>query len=96
MSIIEKLGVTPVHSFPVATIIGNEINVSLSVDVKKKEKIFNEMLEALIDSVVIAVDIERALGNGLSEFVEDMKTDKRVLAIEKATGKSWEEIKELL
>ncbi len=105
-SIIEKLGITPGqwkaehnphlghHVFesgkyiPIASHISrNDILLIASAP---------EMLEALIDSVMIAVEIEQALGNHLSEFKEDMKSDKRIQAIEKATGKSWEEIKELL
>ena len=53
-----------------------------------KEKLFNEMLEALIDEVLFQENICLEV---IDEAYQNM-----IVVIQKATGKSWSEIKELL
>lgn len=87
-SIIEKLGITPLHSFPVTTIMGNEIIVSLSDTVKEKENVFNEMLEALIETCLHWEE---------NRYFPNCFYQNNIEAIEKACHpKKWTEIKATL
>jgi hypothetical protein len=56
-----------------------------------------EMLEALIESVMKAEELNAIINEfDDGELSEIIKSDKRVTAIKKATGKTWEEIKSLI
>lgn len=56
-----------------------------------------EMLEALIESIMKAEVLNDMINEFDSEMLEAIrKKDKRIIAIERATGKTWPEIKELL
>lgn len=83
--IIEKLGIKPVmfYSFDCKEWITTEHD-----RIREIERNHDEMLEALIDLV---------LCDSLFDFQELInKRDKYQAVVEKATGKSWQEIKELL
>jgi hypothetical protein len=95
---IEKLGITPgpwVPDFDEYDDINAGKNlVACSIANRKDTKLIAaapEMLEALIEFVM---DVEEAYGLSREDF---LKNTKPVLnLIEKATGKTWEEIKDLI
>ena len=83
---IETLGIKPLiaHMIP-STQYGMISSFELE-DVRKLEQQRNDLLEALIEMVIdVGHDIPEAL----------ILHTEEVSIIEKATGKSWEEIKEL-
>ncbi len=90
MSIIEKLEVKEILCIPCSQIKPSEAHNYTAVphnQLKEREKVYRKLLEALID---VCLDLEESC-SGRAEI-----EDKYDPIIQKATGKSWEEIKELL
>jgi len=88
MNIIEKLGITPIEDFLSGTDTSGEFVCSKD-EVRDLEIQRNEMLEALIE---IATD--KSFFNIPGEAQKRVDIARKVL--EKATGKSWGQIKGLL
>ena len=86
MSIIEKLWIKPLERLNGAAVKPSRLHKFVCVDPVKlteKESQYNEMLEALIGIVQ-----DKGGFNGQTVWI--------IRVIEKATGKSWMEIKELI
>jgi Lar family restriction alleviation protein len=66
-----------------------EDNKNNAIVAWNKRKIQDEMLEALIESVKVGISLARRFEGDLPDC---WKTDKRVVAIEKATGLKIEEV----
>lgn len=104
MGIIEKLGITPIEAIPVCD---NPLIMNYCEEpaVRKLESQRNEMLEALIgikkhitgmiqgceEDMRDGVDEAGIIAEALQQLYESMNFE----SIQKATGKSWKEIKEL-
>jgi len=63
---------------------------------EEEKKIFNEMLEALIDSIIFIEEITNDISDGEINLSKMFHYQSKISAVEKATGKPWAEIKELL
>ena len=81
--IIEKLGITPIEGIPSGPF---GIPVFDMDEVREVEQQRNEMLEALIDSVIESKEASYS----------DIPWRYFIQIIEKDTGKTWEEIKSLI
>lgn len=107
MNIIEKLGITPEVVFVegedgyVVSKCNTKITTACYVT-KEKGLVYAaapEMLEALIDSILMIEEYElshiyqNGIGTGDKNVI---RYHSKIEAIQKATGKSWEEIKILL
>ncbi len=87
MGIIEKLGIKELLCIPCSQIKPSE-SIEFSavphVQLKERERIYRKMLEALINTWDgESFNIDKGLANDIIDVVE------------KATGKTWEEIEEL-
>ncbi len=81
MNMIEKLGITPIDLDDY-----ENVDHAIGKPIRELEQQRNEMLEALIE--VIKTDLDY---NGYSYMFPEL-----IPIVEKATGKTWEEIKELI
>lgn len=70
--------------------VSNDLFFEQGSTIKRLLDVRNEMLEALIED---AIDYETGVNEG---FISIFYFERRKKIIEKATGKSWEEIKEIL
>ena len=88
MSIIEKLGITPIEydtSGPFdLTVFDND-------EVRELERQRSQMLEALIENVLLYYETF-----GECDGSNCIHIQNQISLIESATGKSWEEIKALM
>ncbi len=80
MNIIEKLGITPIRIQGEYGAATGNVN---KIKIRELEQQRNEMLDALIKAVKEPVKFS-------------WHTDDVIKIIEKATGKTWKKIKELL
>lgn len=85
MSIIDKLEIPPTRVNYTATIFGQEINVITEYTVRKIEEQRNEMLDVLIN-----------LWDGAQFCISKTEAYGIIEVVEKATGKTWEEIQEII
>jgi hypothetical protein len=91
MNIIEKLGITPI-GYIYGQLHGVEAAYCYHSNLQIIEQQRNEMLEALIESnIELEIYHEYHPKTGTGHFIQ-----RNIKAIEKATGKTWAEIKELL
>lgn len=99
MNIIERLCIEPIKSIPCSLYKVTPFNLN---EVREVEQQRNELLEALIDLTNSKYhdDYYACRVNGWSEKESKEKAllyiKEYTDIIEKATGKTWEEIKELL
>ncbi len=99
MNMIEKLGIEPIELIPYCddcvrcdtryTYLTFEED-----DVRNLEGLRNEMLEALIELIDYQINMTQDLLDDCSCELCELAKEK-ISVIEKATGKTWEEIKEL-
>ena len=90
MNIIEKLEITKIKRYNGSSVKPSKLHNFVCVDpviLTDKEEVFNKMLDALIE-------VEKALEDAPGGWGYQNELMRSV--IEKATGKTWEEIKELL
>lgn len=99
MGIIEKLGITQIERRYVGDYDVSEGYIAVCRDesVEELERQRDEMLEALIDIVSKFQRIVPTKTKYVQEYQDEFLAnyDIQIKAIEKATGKTWEEIKEL-
>ena len=95
--LIEKLGIKPINQFECIGTNGIRRNaVCNASEVRELEQQRNEMLEALIKSVESEIEYEASGDAGSWNVFENEPTKTSIAVIQKATGKSWKEIKELI
>ena len=97
-NIIEKLGIKPIGTMgAVMGGFGSMALIKLS-EVRELEQQRNEMLEALIMDevgIILLKAVTKEKTRTYYNIDDAFINSKRLEIIERATGKSWEEIKEL-
>ena len=91
---IEKLGIKPIPKGYNAKYIDDPVITVFRKDIEELEQQRNEMLEALIKAARFYEDILTE-GEGLRPYQEKEFSNIRMV-IEKITGKTWPNIKDLL
>ena len=88
---IEKLGITPLERYYNPLL---EQDIWSSFEIRDLESKRNEMLEALIGDIGLYDAVIETMP--LKNEALKMLRQERISIIEKATGKTWEEIKEII